>query len=246
MKDNCREERPMVVKKTCNGRLGFWIAFASLALSLIGPSLSGQAPLPQADDVEALKQQVAELSKAGKYDEAIPIAKKILELREAQGGAENPGNANSLYRLAELYAKKRDYAKAEPLYQRALNLQQRSRSTNDLSAALMTQSLADLYAATREYEKAEALYLRGVRIRESFTGPESAETGFGFYRLGKFYNEWGQFAKALPTFQRALAIFEKAQGPTNRNTLSACTRVGFSDRGRNLGPQRSGNGLASL
>src|SRR5260221_3812482 len=74
------------------------------------------------DDPGLLNQQVVKLYQEGKYQEAIPIAKKLLAIERRVLGREHPGTATSLNNLAGLYEHMGDYAKAEPLSQQALQI----------------------------------------------------------------------------------------------------------------------------
>ena len=77
------------------------------------------------DDLEALNQRIAELFKQGKYQEAIPLEVKALDLTRRLHGPNDTQTATSLNNLAELYRVLGDYAKAEPLLKEALRIQQK-------------------------------------------------------------------------------------------------------------------------
>src|SRR5271167_4555908 len=77
------------------------------------------------DDPDALNQQVNQLIEQGKYQEAIPIAKRGVEVAKRAPGPEHPETADALNNLGFLFNKIGDYAKAEPLYQEALRIRQK-------------------------------------------------------------------------------------------------------------------------
>src|SRR5271165_6870754 len=81
-------------------------------------------PASQSDDDEftSLDQQVQTLFKQGKYQEAIPLAEKAVEIARRVRGPEHPDTATCLISLAALYQVMGEYAKAEPLYQEALRI----------------------------------------------------------------------------------------------------------------------------
>jgi len=87
-------------------------------------------PASQSDDDEfnLLNQQVQTLFKQGKYQEAIPLAEKAVELTKRVYGAEQPNTAQSLNNLAVLYRVMGEYAKAEPLFQPNCSFRKRSGS----------------------------------------------------------------------------------------------------------------------
>src|SRR5262249_20737669 len=91
-----------------------------LAARQLNPTNPGSMQSNQQDEVKQLNIKVVQLYQAGKYDEAIPLAKQALAIGEKTLSAEHRDVADSLNNLALLYASKGDYVRAEPLYQRAL------------------------------------------------------------------------------------------------------------------------------
>src|ERR1700693_4157687 len=89
--------------------------FVLLALGLW--ILACTASLAEDDDPNALNHQVNQLIEQGKYQEAIPIAERALEVAKRARGPEHPETANALDNLGLLFKNIGGYAKAEPLYQ---------------------------------------------------------------------------------------------------------------------------------
>ena len=58
----------------------------------------------------------------GRYEEAEPLYKRALEIRERVLGPDHPDTATSLNNLAILYDNQGRYEEAEPLYKRALEI----------------------------------------------------------------------------------------------------------------------------
>ena len=90
--------------------------FVLLALGLW--ILACPASLAEDDDPNALNQQVSQLIEQGKYQEAIPIAERAVEVAKRARGPENPETADALNNLGFLFKKIGDYAKAEPLFRK--------------------------------------------------------------------------------------------------------------------------------
>ena len=61
----------------------------------------------------SLTQQVQTLFKQGRYQEAIPIAERAVEVAKRVPGLEHPDTATSLNNLARQYQDMGEYAKAE-------------------------------------------------------------------------------------------------------------------------------------
>src|SRR6266849_2825719 len=73
---------------------------------------------PQLAEAERLSAEVAAHYRAGEYAQAIPKARRALQLGEAELGPDHPNVAASLNNLAELLRNAGRYAEAEPLYRR--------------------------------------------------------------------------------------------------------------------------------
>src|SRR5260370_771422 len=99
-------------------------SFFFLALVLL--TLTCAASQSDDEEFKSLNQQVHKLFEQGKYQEAIPLAEKAVELARRVRGAEHPDTATSLNNLALLYRDMHEYAKAEPLYQEALRIRSAS------------------------------------------------------------------------------------------------------------------------
>ena len=85
------------------GLSGGWFAYSAFAQS---------ADLA---DAKRLNDQLVQLYRQGKYAEAIPLAQRVLSIREKTLGPEHPDAATSLNNLAELYSAMGKYATAELL-----------------------------------------------------------------------------------------------------------------------------------
>jgi tetratricopeptide (TPR) repeat protein len=115
------------------------------------------------DEFNLLNQQVQTLYKQGKYQEAIPLAEKAVELAKRVYGPEQRNTATRLNNLAELYQAMGDYPKAEPFLQEALRIRQKVLGPEHPDTAASLNNLALLYWATGEYAKAEPLDQEATR-----------------------------------------------------------------------------------
>ncbi len=103
------------------------VAIAGLILAIIIPVHA------QGNDGEILNQQVIELYRTGKYDLAVIVAKKALEVVEKNAEPYHPDAARSLNNLTVLYSIQGQYAQAEPLYKRSLAIPREGPSGPDHS-----------------------------------------------------------------------------------------------------------------
>ncbi len=114
---------------------------------------------------DTLNQEVKELYRTGKYDRAVVVARKALEMAEKNVGPDHPDVATSLNNLAFLYDNQGRYAQAEPLYKRSLAIREKALGPDHPDVAQSLNNLAALYRATKRDEEAETLEQRAARIR---------------------------------------------------------------------------------
>ncbi len=110
------------------------------------------------DDAVLLNDFAVALSEAASYEEAEPLYKRSLEIKEKVLGAEHPSVATTLSNLAELYKAQGRYEEAEPLYKRSLEISEKVLGAEHPDVATTLSNLALLYEAQGRYEEAEPLY----------------------------------------------------------------------------------------
>ncbi len=176
------------------------------------PAFGADAPADPLQEAKAQDKKVAELKKAGKSEEAIPYAKKSLELCEKSLGREHPDVAVRLNWLASLYKSTGKYVEAEALYKRAIAIDEKMYGKEHKEVATDLNSLARLYDDAARYSEAEPLYKRVLEIREKVLGKEHKYVGENLHSLAMVYYMTGRYAEAEPLYKRAIAIWEKTLG----------------------------------
>ncbi len=126
----------------------------------------------QRDEAAALNAKATELSRAGKYADAIPLAQRALAIRENTLGPNHPDVALSLNELALFYRYQGRYADAEPLNKRSLAIYEKALGPNHPQVARALNELAELYRNQGRYADAEPLYKRSLAIREKAIGAD--------------------------------------------------------------------------
>ena len=114
---------------------------------------------------DILNDEVNELYRTGKYDFAVVVAKKALEVAEENVGPYHHDVATSLSNLALLYYAQGHYSQAEPLNKRALKIYEKALGPDHPDVATSLENLAGLYRATNRDKEAEPLEERAARIR---------------------------------------------------------------------------------
>ena len=207
--------------------------FAAFAATFIFANLS-RVPAQQSNEVNELNKQIMLLHKAGQYLEAIPLAQRVLVIREKVLGRDHPDVATALNNLAVLYLHQGRYADAEPLYERALTIRETAFGSEHPDIAASLNNLAGLYLHQGRYAKAEPLFQRSLAIREKVLGREHLDVAQSLNYLAGLYDNQGRYADAEPLYQRALTIREKVLGrehPEVATTLNNLAEL-YRNKGR--------------
>jgi tetratricopeptide (TPR) repeat protein len=96
-------------------------------------------------EAAATSAKIGELSRAGKYAEAIPLAQRQLESLERKYGPTNIDVAGALNNLALLYGDQGRDAEAEPEIKRSLAIREKVLGRDHPDVARSLNNSADLY-----------------------------------------------------------------------------------------------------
>ncbi len=206
-----------------------------LAATLIVTSFAGAPVLAQQEDeAAALSKRIVELYQAGKFAEAIPIARRALAIQEKALGPNHPGVADMLGSLALLYGKQGRYAEAEPLYRRALAIQEKALGPDHPDVATELDNFAVLYKNQGRYADAEPLHRRALAIREKALGPGHPDVAASLNNLANLYAIQGRYVDAESLYKRTLAIREKALGPNHPDVAASLDNLAALYDGQGL------------
>ena len=205
-------------------------------------SSPAQAPEPQPaprseqlPERDKLAKQVDNLRQAGKFDEAVPIAERVLELERKSGDANPARVADALSRLAELHELRGDWSGALARRKEALTVRKSTdgedhwRTVNarlalafeektaglaaldqaKLGSALRKQEDATRLAAQGKYEQAERVMREVLATYQSLVGPETAEVARAWHVIGRTYLKRGDPRGAKEPNAQALKIRRK-------------------------------------
>ena len=114
--------------------------------------------------------KIIQLTRAGKYAEALPLAQAMVAQLE-KGPARHRDLAGALNNLAQVYGDMGRDAEAEPLYKRALAIMEKAVGLNSADIAPELNNLAALYQRQLRYAEAEPLFKRALAIREKALPP---------------------------------------------------------------------------
>ncbi len=187
------------------------ITFLVILFSLSCVSIKSQ-PTEITSEPKALAEKVDQLEKEGRYEEAIPYAKRLLKIVEKELPKEENIIAIILNGLANLYQATGRYAEAEPLYKRSLEITERVLGKDHPDVAASLNNLAMVYQTTGRYTEAEPLYKRSLEIREKALGKDHPDVAQSLHNLALVHQATGRYAEAEPLYKRSLEIRERVLG----------------------------------
>jgi len=203
-------------------RRGIGLLALTLAMTASWAARGEEASL---DEVYRLNQQVVTLYGAGRYQEALPLAKKAVAASETALGHDHPDVATALNNLALLHQTTGDYDRAELLYLRALKIREGGGATDDPAIATELNNLAELYRNRGEYSRAEPLYLRALAIREKALRSGHPDVATSLNNLALLYQAKGDYDRAELLYKRALALREQVLGANHLDTSASLNNL---------------------
>src|SRR5260370_29403809 len=144
------------------------LVFAQTSIAQTPPS----SQTPALVESQELTAKVLKLYSEWKYDEALPLAKRALELREAVLGRNHEDLIPLLLNLGELYKATQKLSDAHSFFERALQISEKAFGADDLRVARILDRLAYVTYAQRDERKAESPFARSLRIKDKAVGLE--------------------------------------------------------------------------
>ncbi|HEX4000501.1 MAG TPA: tetratricopeptide repeat protein [Pirellulales bacterium] len=222
-----------------------WIRKGDVRLSPAAPAARQLTP----DQQEQLKRrdeldrETNQLRNAGKIDEAIAAAEKMLAIERTVLGSDSGDALGSLDELARLHELKDDFVVARKLRQEVLTTKAKHLGKDhwqvvDARLALEQTSLLEklsseqrgqLQQAERLMEASEKLYgaghfpdalesaERALDIRRNILGERHPLCAVSLCMIGDIYQQMGNFAAGERPFRQALAITKETRGENNPN-----------------------------
>lgn len=189
--------------------------------------------LPDVSEAERLSTQVVELYQAGRLDEAMPLAKRVLKLREKALGNSHYLVGDAVSNLALLYLAAEKYGDAEDHFRRALKIYEKETDKNAVLIAKTLERLAHLQSLKRKFDEAEKLYLRVISIKEQSLGPNHAEFLASLNGLADLFLRQRDYKRAEPALQRAAATTGIQLGEASREFGRALERLACAQHRNN-------------
>ena len=161
--------------------------------------------LSEANRLHAL---LVKLYGANQYDEALPIAKKVLQIRETVLDPNDERIAAAVVDLAAIYEAQKKFGEAERALERALDLYEKKFGPEHAKVAGVLDRLAVVYFTRLKFSESEKTAQRSLAVSEKVFGADSLEIAHSLHNLAQFYR-YRNPRKSEPYYDRALMIMRK-------------------------------------
>jgi TonB family protein len=169
-----------------------------------------------------LNNEAVGLYAAGKYEEALPLARRIVELRAKELGASHTLVGAALLNVAAVEGRlaltdeaRKDYRRAAAIFEKG----------GDESLRSLITAVDGLARLETDIRRAIDLHKRGLALKEKVHGPESIEVALTSFNLGHFYDLLGDDGEAERRFRRFLETAEKGKAGAEDDVAVAYLRL---------------------
>lgn len=184
----------------------------SIFLILLCAIGAAQGQISQSDEATRLSADVVKLFSEKKYKEALPIAEKVVRLREQEFGANNFKTGEALRNLGFIQEANGDKKEAEKTLEKAIaNYEAKNDLTKDFQVQLaqMLEIVAFFKYKNRKTEKAIEFYQKASELREKVHGQDALETVNSLWSLANIYQIQKNYKSAEKMYRRVLEIRAK-------------------------------------
>jgi len=157
-------------------------------------------------------EQATALWRAGKYDEALPLAQKATHITKKELGEDSLEYGRALFILANIYSDNGGLDKAAELYKKGIELKEKAVGKDHISMTSILNNYAIVLKDKGDYPASAAILERVLEIRIKALGPDHLLVASTLLNLGNVYRVMND-TKAVDLYRRALEIRQKSLPP---------------------------------
>jgi TonB family protein len=199
---------------------------------------------PALQEAAKLSAEVINLFQQKKYDAALPLAQKVVEIREKESGKTHISVGQAWRNLAYIQERRGKLDEAEKAFEKALDiyeLNQPLATADEKVFAQLLDVVATYQANDGKFEKAKKKLQRALELQEKFYGKDALEMSNSLLKIAQVHQLGGEYDKAAPLFLRALDIRIAKLGKANdetrdvyNNAYCALTKLGEEEQAKQL------------
>ena len=148
----------------------------------------------------------------GRFQEAVPVFEKELEVKKRRGDADD-SVAYTYIQLGRASDSLGKYADSLRYYDEALQRFVRCFGTGHVSVAQTYNNMGLVFKELGDYEKALYHYQNALDIKIKSLGGAHVSSATTQNNIGEVYRNQGKYPEAMRMYEQCLATFEKCLGP---------------------------------
>jgi len=179
---------------------------------------------PASQEVKNLDAAVVRLFQLGKYEEALPIAQKVVQIKEKELGKDHIETAKALRNAGFIYYFLNNQKEAEKNFEGALEIFEKQTAPTkeeNLLTADVLERLAYIKYGFGKRESMEFFFEKALLAYEKAGEKDSLKASKILFSLGNLKSAKREFGKASNLFEQALAIRVKKLGEKHSDTIDA-------------------------
>ncbi len=160
-------------------------------------------------DTEGLKKEALKLYQEKKYDEAIALYQQIVQIKEADFGAQHLEFAGALSNLARIEMAAGKIEIAEKTMRQAISVYESKTDLDKDDGLELTRMLETVGFLRFKDKKPKAAiddYQRVLQLKIKYTGIRSLETAAAYWQLGNLYAAVSDFQNSFEYYEKVLRI----------------------------------------
>lgn len=178
------------------------------------------------ETARSLNHLGAVLTHQGALDDAEPLLRRALGLRQELHGPRHPEPATTLSNLGFLCMRQQRFEAARQHYEQALEIREERLGAEHPETAASLSNLAAVLVRQLELETARRLLKRSLAIRRRAHGSCHGATAESLNNLGTLYDRLDRHAAARSCFEEALTILEQTLGRDHPETAICLHNLG--------------------
>lgn len=163
---------------------------------------------------------------ARKFDEAIGLMRKSLEIKTALYPSGDPSIAFDYTFLGYIYNSKGRYDSALIYLDQANAIRAKNLKPDDIETSHTLFNLAASYEGKSQLGKALEVNQRALSIRTNKLGPSHVTVANSINSIGRVYRKLGNQERALEYYRQALEIRKNTLGATHPNVAGSYYEIG--------------------
>lgn len=153
--------------------------------------------------------------KAGKWNQAIPIAERLHRISKKEDGENCFATADASKTLIQCYIKAgnyKDLASLENMCRKVISTYRNINGDRSWHLAIPRSYLADVLEREGNIPKSEEEYERAVELYKDGAEPDSSEQPMAYCRLADIYRREGKYGESARLYQEALPLWKRFEG----------------------------------